>query len=288
MSISESAIPNSAGSRPRPRYSVLDALRRFKQTQTAVVIGWAMLAGGFLAIWELLARMGQINILFFSYPSMICKALLEGIKGDMITNDVRYTVIAAFVGFLFATIAGVIVAFALSQLPYCARLLRPFFTGLNSLPRVALAPLFILWFGIGLTSHIVMAASLTFFVVFANTTAGIESIDQDHLLLSRLQGATRWQTFWLFVVPSALPSLFVGLELGFIFAMLGTVSGEMIAGEHGLGVRLQRDAGIFNTAGYFATLFVLIVISSILIMMFHFLKSYFLRWQTLHVTARKS
>src|SRR5579864_5119932 len=230
---------------------------------TDLVLGWIILAIVALGTWEWAGREGLISPIFFSYPSAIGLALIEGLRGDLLTLDARYTVIATVVGFVTATVAGVIVAFGLSQVPYLRRLLNPIFTALNSLPRVALAPLFVLWFGIGLLSHIVLAASLTFFVVFANTMAGIESVDQDHLLLARLQGATRSQTFRWFIVPSALPSMFVGLELGFIFAMLGTVSGEMIAGEAGFGVRLQRDAGVFNTKGYFATLLVLVLVSAV-------------------------
>jgi NitT/TauT family transport system permease protein len=229
---------------------------------------------------------GRLNPLFFSSPSAIWGSLVEGVKGDLLTVDARYTLVAVLLGFSGAAVAGIVVAFVLSQVAYLRKLLNPFFTALNSLPRVALAPLFVMWFGIGLFSHVVMAASLTFFVVFANTMAGIESIDQDHLLLARLQGATRWQTFRLFIIPSALPSIFVGLELGFIFGMLGTVSGEMIVGEHGFGVRLSRDAGIFNTKGYFATLLVLVVISAALSGVFQLIKRRLIRWQTLHLVSR--
>jgi NitT/TauT family transport system permease protein len=256
------------------------------ESRLAVVLGWFGLAGSLLLLWEWAGTTGRITVLFFSYPSAIWYSLLDGVRGDLITVDVRYTLVAAVLGFTFAATAAVLVAFALSQLRYVNRLLNPFFIAFNSLPRVALAPLFIMWFGIGLLSHVVMAASLTFFVVFANTMAGIEMVDQDHLLLARLQGASRWQTFRLFIVPAALPSIFVGFELGFIFGMLGTVSGEMIAGEHGLGVRLQRDAGVFNTRGYFATLLALIIISCILIALFQFIKSRLIRWQSTHIVRR--
>ena len=251
-----------------------------------LAVGWTILAVVSLGLWEWGGRTGLVSPLFFSYPSAIGAALVEGVKGDMLTLDARYTVIAAVVGFVAAAIAGVLVAFGLSQVPYLHKLLSPIFNAFNSLPRVALAPLFILWFGIGLLSHIVLAASLTFFVVFANTMAGIESVDQDHLLLARLQGASRWQTFSWFIVPSALPSIFVGLELGFIFAMLGTVSGEMIAGEAGFGVRLQRDAGVFNTKGYFATLLVLVFVSAIASGLFQFAKRPLVRWQSVHLLRR--
>lgn len=251
-----------------------------------LAVGWIVLAIVALGTWEWAGRQKLISPIFFSYPSAIGAALIEGLQGDMLTLDARYTVIATVVGFVTAALAGISVAFGLSQVAYLRKLLNPIFTALNSLPRVALAPLFVLWFGIGLLSHVVLAASLTFFVVFANTMAGIESVDQDHLLLARLQGATRWQTFRWFVVPSALPSIFVGLELGFIFAMLGTVSGEMIAGEAGFGVRLQRDAGVFNTKGYFATLLVLVVVSAIASGVFQLAKRPLVRWQSVHLLRR--
>jgi NitT/TauT family transport system permease protein len=254
--------------------------------KTDLAVGWMLLAIVALGSWEWAGRHGMISPIFFSYPSAIGRALMEGLEGDLLTLDARYTVIATVVGFVTAALAGIIVAFGLSQVAYLRKLLNPIFNALNSLPRVALAPLFVLWFGIGLLSHIVLAASLTFFVVFANTMAGIESVDQDHLLLARLQGARRWQTFRWFIVPSALPSIFVGLELGFIFAMLGTVSGEMIAGEAGFGVRLQRDAGVFNTKGYFATLLVLVLVSAIASGLFQLAKRPLVRWQSVHLLRR--
>lgn len=249
----------------------------------ALATGWLLICATIVMSWEWAGRTGRISALFFSYPSAIVDALLAGVATDMITQDARYTLLAAVVGSGIAAAVGIGVAFVLSQVRYLRDLLRPAFSALNSLPRVALAPLFVIWFGIGLFSHAVMAASLTFFVVYANTMAGIESVDPDHLLLARLQGASRWQTFALFIVPTALPSIFVGLELGFIFGMLGTVAGEMIAGEHGLGVRLQRDAGIFNTKGYFATLVVLMIISSIFTTLFQAAKRRLLRWHDLHL-----
>lgn len=260
--------------------------RRFAGSPIAVVAGWLVISVTFISLWEWGGQTKQINVLFFSYPSAIWKQLVEGLRGDLLTVDARFTLISTFSGFVTAAIAGVLVAFVLSQISYLNKVLRPFFTAFNSLPRIALAPLFIMWFGIGPFSNAVMAGSLTFFVVFANTMAGIDSVDQDHLLLARLQGAKRWQTFRFFVIPSALPSIFVGLELGFIFGMLGTVGGEMIAGERGLGVRLQRDAGVFNTAGYFATLLLLIIISSILMAVFQVIKRRMVRWQDVHLVKR--
>ena len=278
--------PGAAGGAAPAPLAPVRRRRMLADRPEAVVAGWLVLAGVLLGAWEWGGQTRRLNPLFFSYPSAIWGALMDGIRGDLLTLDARDTLIAVFIGFSGASLAGIGAAFLLSQIAYLRKLLNPFFTALNSLPRVALAPLFVMWFGIGLFSHVMMAASLTFFVVFANTMAGIETVDQDHLLLARLQGATRWQTFRWFIVPSALPSIFIGLELGFIFGMLGTVSGEMIVGEHGFGVRLQRDAGIFNTKGYFATLFVLVVVSAVLAAFFQLAKRRLIRWQTLHLVSR--
>ena len=165
--------------------AAVDAPKRRKplaDRPLAVVAGWIVLAGVGGGLWEWAGRSGLVNPLFISYPSAIGHALLKGLYGDLITVDARYTFVAVFLGFAGAAVLGIAVAFALAQNAYLKKVVDPFLTALNSLPRVALAPLFLMWFGIGLFSHVLMAASLTFFVVLANTTAGIESVDQDHLL----------------------------------------------------------------------------------------------------------
>lgn len=283
---SKAATAREEASRTPADKPVARQRKKLAESSIAVAMGWVAISVSLVGLWEWAGQTRRINVLFFSYPSAIWDQLMKGVATDLLAVDTRTTLVSAFSGFVVAAVAGVLLAFALSQLPYVNKILRPFFTALNSLPRIALAPLFIMWFGIGVFSNAVMAGSLTFFVVFANTMAGFEGVDQDHLLLSRLQGATRWQVFRYFVIPSALPSIFVGLELGFIFGMLGAVGGEMIAGERGLGVRLQRDAGVFNTAGYFATLFMLIIISSILMALFQFVKRRMVRWQDAHLVKR--
>ena len=263
------------------------SVRSMADKPLAVLAGWLVLGAVLGGLWEWAGRSNFVNPLLISYPSKIWQALREGLKGDLLTVDARYTLYAVVLGFTASAIFGILAAFALSQSAYVKKVVDPYLAALNSLPRVALAPLFLMWFGIGVMSHLMMAASLTFFVVLANTLAGIEGVDQDHLLLAKLQGASRWQTFRLFIVPSALPSIFVGLELGFIFGMLGTVAGEMIVGEHGFGVRLQRAIGVFNIADYFATLLVLVVISAVIASMFRLAKRRLLRWQGFHLVTER-
>ena len=150
---------------------------------------------------------------------------------------------------------------------------------MNSLPRVALAPLILLWFGIGMSSKVALSFSLAFFVVASNTRAGIESAEADRLLLARVLGATNLQTFMKFILPGAVPNIITGLQLGFIFGMLATVAGEMIAGQNGLGVRLQYFASAFRMNEYFATLVILVVGTTAFSSLLSLLRRHLLRWQ---------
>lgn len=244
-----------------------------------LALGWLVIAVVVFGGWQLFAALRWVNPTFAGKPSSIFTSLAHGLTGKMLTTDAVATTEATVLGFAVAAVAGILVAFLLTQVPYLRRATSPYLTALNSLPRVALAPVFVIWLGIGLAAHAVIAGSLTFFVVLANTMAGVDSVDPDHILLARLQGATRWQTFVKYIIPSGLPSIFVGLELGFIFGMLGEVSGEMIAGQAGLGVRLTGDGASFNMSDYFATLFLLVIITTIFALLFQAIGRRLLRWQ---------
>jgi NitT/TauT family transport system permease protein len=271
--------------RPLPKTRAHPRLRR-PPLRAQVVLGWALVAAAFLGSWQYVASEHLMNPIFIGNPEQTGRDLYSLLQHGL-WRDAAYTTMETAIGFALAAVAGMLVAFAVSQSNLARRVVSPFFIALNSLPRVALAPLFIIWFGIGSSSKIALAASLTFFVVFANTTAGVESVEPEHILLARVLGASRAQVFLKFVLPASIPGIFVGLELGFIFGMLGTVTGEMIAGQRGLGVRLSYFAGIFDTNSYFATLVLLTVITTALAQVFRVLRGRLLRWQTAHIAAPK-
>jgi NitT/TauT family transport system permease protein len=244
-----------------------------------VIAGWLavlIVVGGF---WQFAATQGLIDPVFAGMPTRIVVEFLSSITGPPLTVDAFATVTAALIGSGIASVVGVACAFVLAQSDVWRRIFDPYFTVLNGLPRVALAPLFLLWFGIGPMSKIMLAASITFFVMFYNTMVGVDSVDRDHLLLARAMGATRLQVFMKFVVPSAIPSIFTGLQLGFVYGMLGTVASEMLAGRAGLGVLLTRQAALFQMDGYFATLMLLALATTAISGMLEIIRRRLLRWR---------
>lgn len=257
--------------------------RVFSRTGLLVLLGWI---GVFVVVggsWQFAAMHGIMNPVFTGMPTRIGSEFIRAIAGPALSVDARATVTAALIGAGIASVLGIASAFVLAQSDLWRRIFDPYFTVLNGLPRVALAPLFLLWFGIGPMSKIMLAASITFFVTFYNTMVGVDSVDRDHLLLARALGASRLQVFLKFVVPSAVPSIFNGLQLGFVYGMLGTVASEMLAGENGLGVLLTRQAALFQMDDYFATLMLLALATTAISGTMEFIRRRLLRWQRAHV-----
>lgn len=257
--------------------------KRLSRDGLLVMAGWIGVFVVVSGVWQLAAIHGLVNPVFTGLPSRIGGEFLRAITGPALSEDALATVTAALIGAGTASLLGIASAFVLAQSDVWRRIFDPYFTVLNGLPRVALAPLFLLWFGIGAMSKIMLAASITFFVTFYNTMVGVDSVDRDHLLLARALGASRLQVFLKFVVPSAVPSIFNGLQLGFVYGMLGTVASEMLAGERGLGVLLTRQAALFQMDDYFATLMLLALATTAISGSMEFIRRRLLRWQRAHV-----
>lgn len=215
-----------------------------------------------LGTWELAVVLGALSPFWASSPSRIAKALVEIVGDPLFFRHLSSTLIELLAGFAIGASLGIAIGFMLAQWRTLERILDPFLNALNSLPRVALAPLLILWLGIGLWSKIVMAATLVVFIVIGNTVAGARSVDADMLTVARLMGASRRQLFWKVVLPASTPVVFAGLRLGVVYAMLGAVVGEMIAATSGLGYMLSFFAGSFQVGHLMATLVVLVALST--------------------------
>jgi NitT/TauT family transport system permease protein len=212
----------------------------------------------FLSIWELAARHGLLDPTFFGRPSGIWNYLWTGfITGRKLWVELGYTLTGTVISFVVGSAAAIALGLVFTTYPKLHRAAEPYLTLLNAMPRIALAPLFLLWFGLGLGSKIAVGVSLTFFIVLSATVAGIRGVASDHLILSKALGATPQQVFFKVTLPSAVPVIFSGLRLGLIFALLGVVGAELIAAEHGLGQTLAYLQSSFSMDGVMALLFLL-------------------------------
>ena len=214
-------------------------------------------------IWSAIVRLGFVDKLFISTPGAVIAYLVNSLGGELIPNTAA-TLLATLIAFVMSGIGGILAGLLLVELPLLKRLVDPFLTAFNSMPRIALAPIFILWFGIGVTSKVALAFSLGFFIVLTSTFAGMKNIDPILLRLSRSLGCTGWQQFTKITLPWAVPSVFAGLKLALIYSFLGVVTSEMLASKVGLGQLIMYYSGILRMDAVMGILIVMAVCAVIL------------------------
>jgi NitT/TauT family transport system permease protein len=202
-----------------------------------------------------------VDNFFISNPVDVGTRLFGWISDGSLFVHIWATVHATVVGFVIGSVAGVILGVWLGVSPFASRLLNPYLSALNALPKVALAPLFVLWFGLGIESKIALAAVLVLFLVFLNTYAGVREVDRDLIDGARLMKATRTQVITKVIIPSAMSWMFAGLKISVPYALIGAVLGEMIAANRGLGYLVQFSGSQFDSAGVFAVLIVIALLA---------------------------
>jgi len=205
-----------------------------------------------------------IDNFFISNPVDVGTRLAGWIKDGSLFVHIWATAYATVMGFIVGSVGGVLLGVWLGVSPFASRLLNPYLSALNALPKVALAPLFVLWFGLGIESKIALAAVLVLFLVFLNTYAGVREVDQDLIDGARLMKATRAQVITKVIIPSATSWMFAGLKISVPYALIGAVLGEMIAANRGLGYLVQFSGSQFDSAGVFAVLLVIALLAVVL------------------------
>jgi len=231
-----------------------------------------------LVLWEYAAGR-WIAPFWISQPTDIAKRLVDWFQHKNLMFHVWTTVLEAAVGFLVGTAAGGAAGFLLGWFQRLSDLLDPFIIAIYSLPKVALAPLFILWFGIGFEMKVILTGVIVFFLVFFNTYSGVRDTSRELVDIIRLMGASTTEVMWRVVLPSALTAIFVGLRVSVPYALIGAVVGEMMASNRGVGYLIMESTGQFDTSGAFAALLVLIVISTTFNGVIVRLERYLLRWK---------
>jgi NitT/TauT family transport system permease protein len=205
-------------------------------------------------------------------PAFVC-------SGTFLVGGKPPTLTSILTAFVFGSAGGILVGMLFITRPNIEALMSPIMLALNSMPRIALAPLFLIWFGLGTGSKIALGFSLTFFIVLTNTVAGGRGVNPDHITLARTLGASESQIFSKFVLPSAVPVIFNGLRLGLIFALLGVIGSEIFASDHGIGQILALYGASFKTNSVFGIIFMLAAIGVGINLGMTALENRLLRWR---------
>ena len=234
--------------------------------------------GGFLGLWEA-ASTWWIEPFLISSPTRIVTSMIYGFQSGDLLHDTWVTFQEIAIGFPVGAIFGIALGFWFGRSRNLAEIFEPIIIALNGIPRTALAPLFIVWLGIGLWSKVGVVFLLTFFLNFFNTYAGMRQMDQEYVDLARLMGAGRWKLTFRVILPAISPYMFTGIRTSIPFSVIGAIVGEFVAATEGLGFFIRASAGLFRTADVFVGIIVLMFMVIAMDKIAEMIERRALRWQ---------
>ena len=220
------------------------------------VISWGAFAI-LLLVWELLIPVFGVPSFILPAPSAIGVSLYYGLTSGLFAHHFLVTAFQTLTGFFLAAFFGIAVGALVAQFRLFERTVYPWLVALQTLPKIAIAPLIIIWAGYGIQSKVIIVALVALFPVLVNTIVGLKTCDQGKLDLMRSLGATKWETFRLVKLPNALPFIFAGLNVAIVLAILGSIVGEFVGSKAGLGNLILESNFQFNVAQMFAILVIL-------------------------------
>jgi NitT/TauT family transport system permease protein len=253
--------------------------RRRLAILVAQVVVLVIVFGG----WQLFTSLKIVDPFFFGQPSGIVRTAWQwvqhGTNQGSIWLQIYTTMEEAVFGFFIGVAAGIVVGVLLGQFRFLSEVLSPYIKAVNALPRIVLGALFVIVLGLGISSKIVLAAFLVFFVVFFNAYQGVREVDGNLVNNARVLGASRMQVIRNVVLPSAMTWIIASLHVAFGFAVIGAIVGEVLGAQHGLGVLITDSQNNFNTDGIFAGMIIIGLIALIAEWLISLLERRLLAWR---------
>ncbi len=222
-----------------------------------------------VGLWELMVEVLDTRPYILPAPSAIWNALID--KGHLLPNHIQATAIEAVLGLVAAAVGGVLLAVLLSSIPLARRVLYPIIVTSQTVPAIVLAPLLMVWVGIGLESKLIVVALVGFFPIVVSTVDGLASADRDMVALVRSMGASRIEELRHVLIPSAVPGFFAGLKIAAAYAVIGAVIAEWVAAKEGLGIFIIRSQASFRIDQIFVAIGVIALLSIALFVAVHLL-----------------
>ena len=214
--------------------------------------------------WEGLVRLFEVPAFILPAPSQVALALWRGFSSGLYLQHLSHTLLETMLGFIAGSALGLILGTAVALSRPVEFFLYPYIVMFQSLPKVALAPLIVVWFGLGLTSKVINAALIAFFPLLVNTMVGLRSADEERVSLMRSLAASERQIFWMLRLPNSLPFVMAGLDVAMIFALIGAIVAEFVGAQKGLGMLIQSMNFNMDVSGQFSILLILSVVGLLL------------------------
>ncbi|SEQ27106.1 NitT/TauT family transport system permease protein [Faunimonas pinastri] len=270
MAVIENVSASAMASAPVRR---LSPLRTFGRISPAV---WTIIA--LLVIWEVGVRVTHTPEFVLPSPSRIAEEFVAYWPRLLVQST--YTVAEILIGFVCSVLIGVPLAVLVTYSRFADRAIYPLIVTSQTVPKVAIAPLMVAWFGYGVTPKIVIVVLLTFFPIVINSVVGLKASSAEMLYLARSMGANSWQTFWKFRLPQAMPNMFAGFKLATVMAVIGAIVAEFVGSDVGLGYVIQVAGSSFNITRQFGAIVMISIIGMIFFMAMEWAEKVIVPWKS--------
>lgn len=279
------------GSQAAPASRTRSRWRRFANSALGVWAGRVLFLAMLVGLWQILSSTRVLSPLLFSNPADVFRAFYHLITGQpafgyTIYTDLATTLQEMAIGYVIGAAGGILAGVLLARVRWLSRVFEPLILAAYSVPKVALAPVFIVLLGIGTISKVAIVAMELFFIVFFNTFVGVRDVREDFIRQAQINGAGPVSVLVRIVLPGALPSIMTGLKLGVPFAMVGAVIGEFIAATNGLGWFVVNAANNFDSQDLFAGIIVLVIVVWVLSQVMQVVERLAVPWSTTRQTTR--
>ena len=241
-------------------------------------IRWALIITA-IAAWEISARMALYNTFFTSYPSAIVQDLIKFAASGKLIRHTSITLQEAFWGLFFGTTIGISIGVLFAQFDALGKIFNPVITAINSIPQLALAPVYVLWFGLGMASKVFLSGLMVFFIIFSSTYSAIKNTEQHLVESAHLLGANSFQTVWYVIIPACMPFIFTGIRGGVGACMVGAIIGEYMGASGGFGWMVSYATSYFRVERVMSCIVILLMVGLSLDFILDKIEEFILKWR---------
>ncbi len=267
---------SGTSSRAAPSTAHRAYLRALARERWLIIGVRLALLAGFFALWEVAARLGWINAFVISQPSKAYETAAKLAHSGELFTHLWYTAWETIAGFVFGTALGIVLAIGLWWSEFWSRVLEPYIVVVNSIPKVAIGPIFIVWLGTNPRAIVAMAIAISFIVTLLMVFTGFRQVDPNRIKLVKSFGASKLQVLTKVVLPASVPTMIGALKVNVGLSFVGTITGEFLVSSAGLGYLIVYGGQVFNMSLVMSSLLILVALSTVL----YYLVSAFERWIT--------
>ena len=236
-------------------------LKKLKKEKIIIIIFRILIILIFIIIWELLSKYNIINTFLFSSPSKVINTIIKLYKSNELFKHIYITLYEVFISFSLASIIGLIIATILWRFKTLSKIVDPYITVINSLPKVALGPLIIIWVGASMNSIIFMALTISLFTTIISIYTGFINVDETYIIMLNSFKATKFQLFRKVILPSNILNIISTLKINISMSLIGVIMGELLVSKNGLGYLIMYGSQVFNLDLVISSIFILGIIS---------------------------